>query len=142
MKKNNLNLKKKSNKKNNFYIVKNSSLKKKYWGQIITLFSNKNGACKIINMKKESQSSMEFHIRKKENYYINYGKIDLGIRYGRAKQKTIKLSNKCSFLMLPGTMHMRIARQDTQIIEMSTKDEDNDSIIVHDGKKFKFVETR
>ena len=44
--------------------------------------------------------------------------------------------------MLPGTMHMRMARLDTQIIEMSTKDNDNDSIIVHDGKKFKFVKTR
>ena len=44
--------------------------------------------------------------------------------------------------MLPGTMHMRMAKLDSQIIEMSTKDNDDDSIIVHDGKKFKFVETR
>ena len=134
--------KKKLAKKNKFYIVRNSSIKEKYWGQIITLFSNNNGACKIIFMKNRSQSSMEFHIKKKENYYINYGKIDLGVRYGRAKQKIIKLPKKCSFLMLPGTMHMRMARLDTQIIEMSTKDNDDDSIIVHDGKKFKFVETR
>ena len=129
-------------KKNKFYIVKNSSIREKYWGKIITLFSNDIGACKIIFMKNRTQSSMEFHIKKKENYYINYGKIDLGIRYGRAKQKIIQLPNKCSFLMLPGTMHMRMARLDTQIIEMSTKDNDDDSIIVHDGKKFKFVETR
>ena len=58
------------------------------------------------------------------------------------KQKIIKLTKNCSFLMLPGTMHMRIAKLDTQIIEMSTKDRDDDSIIVHDGKKFKFIETR
>ena len=134
--------KKKLAKKNKFYIVRNSSIREKYWGQIITLFSNSMGACKIIFMKNGSQSSMEFHIRKKENYYINYGKIDLGIRYGRAKQKIIKLTKNCSFLMLPGTMHMRIAELDTQIIEMSTKDRDDDSIIVHDGKKFKFIETR
>jgi len=129
-------------KKNKFYVVKNSSIREKYWGKIITLFSNNIGACKIIFMKNRSQSSMEFHIKKKENYYINYGKIDLGIRYGRAKQKIIKLTKKCSFLMLPGTMHMRMAKLDTQIIEMSTKDNDDDSIIVHDGKKFKFIETK
>ena len=36
--------------------------------------------------------------------------------------------------MLPGTMHMRMAKKDTIIIEMSNKDDDKDSIIVHDGK--------
>ena len=40
--------------------------------------------------------------------------------------------------MLPGTMHMRMAKKDTIIIEMSNKDDDKDSIIVHDGKKYKF----
>ena len=91
--------KKKLAKKNKFYIVRNSSIREKYWWQIITLFSNNNGACKIIFMKNRSQSSMEFHIKKKENYYINYGKIDLGIRYGRAKQKIIQLrgSHRDSF---------------------------------------------
>ena len=60
-------------KKNKFYVVRNSSIREKYWGKIITLFSNNIGACKIIFMKNRSQSSMEFHIKKKENYYINYG---------------------------------------------------------------------
>ena len=40
--------------------------------------------------------------------------------------------------MKPGTIHMRMARQDTKIIEMSNKDSDSDSIIVHDGNKYKF----
>ena len=40
--------------------------------------------------------------------------------------------------MKPGTMHMRMAKANCKIIEMSTKDNDNDSIIVHDGKKYQF----
>ena len=89
-------------------------------------------------MNKNTQSSMEFHIKKKENYFIDYGSIDLGIRYARGLNGLIKLKKNNSFLMKPGTIHMRMARQDTKIIEMSNKDSDSDSIIVHDGNKYKF----
>jgi hypothetical protein len=40
--------------------------------------------------------------------------------------------------MKPGTMHMRMSKSNSKILEMSTKDSDNDSIIVHDGKNYKF----
>ena len=113
---------------------------KKYWGEILTLFSNSKGAAKIINMNKGSQSSMEFHIKKIESYYISKGHIKLGIRFGRAKQKIINLKKNDCFLMKPGTMHMRMANKESQIIELSNKDRDNDSIIVHDGLNFKFKE--
>lgn len=114
----------------------------KYWGDISTLYSNKKGAAKIINMKKGTQSSMEFHINKIESYFISKGFIELGIRYGRAKQKIINLKKNSSFFMKPGTMHMRMAAEDSQIVELSNKDSDNDSIIVHDGLKYKFKELR
>ena len=42
--------------------------------------------------------------------------------------------------MKPGTMHMRMSIKDTFILEMSSKDEDNDSIIVEDGLKYNFHE--
>ncbi len=112
--------------------------KKKYWGDIYDLLQNKNGAIKIINMKKNTQSSMEFHIHKKENYFLESGELDLGIRYSRGLNGIINLKKNNSFLMKPGTMHMRMAKKDCKIIEMSTKDHDNDSIIVHDGKNYKF----
>jgi hypothetical protein len=40
----------------------------------------------------------------------------------------------------PGLMHMRMALEDTVIIELSTTDDDSDSHIVEDGKTYKFVE--
>jgi len=113
-------------------------VKEKYWGKIFDLLQHYKGAIKIIEMKKNTQSSMEFHIEKKENYFLEYGLMDLGIRYSRGLNGIIKLKKNNSFLMKPGTMHMRMAKENCKIIEMSTKDHDNDSIIVHDGKKYKF----
>jgi mannose-6-phosphate isomerase-like protein (cupin superfamily) len=124
---------------NRIYYIKHQNIRK-YWGNILTLLTNKKGAVKIINMKNNTQSSMEFHINKKESYYINSGKLYLGLRYGRAKQKIIKLNKNDIFLMKPGTMHMRMSKNDSNIIEMCTTDSNNDSIIVHDGKKYKFYE--
>ncbi len=118
--------------------LKSYKSKKKYWGSILDLVNNKYGAIKIIHMNKKTQSSMEFHIHKKENYYLDHGILDIGIRHSRALNGLIKLKKNNSFLMKPGTMHMRMAKQDCKIIEMSTKDYDNDSIIVHDGKNYKF----
>ena len=37
-------------------------------------------------------------------------------------------------------MHMRIALEDTVIIEFSTLDDDGDSHIVEDGKTYKHIE--
>ncbi len=114
--------------------------KTKYWGQIITLFNNKkfNLAAKVIFMNKNTQSSLEYHLNKTEAYYIELGMIHLGLRYGRAKQSIIKLSAKSSFFMSRGIMHMRISKKDSMIVEISTFDEDSDSYIVEDGKKFNF----
>ena len=114
----------------------------KYWGNMATLFKNMKGSVKVINMLKDTQSSMEFHINKKESYFICSGKIKLGLRYSRAKQKSLIINKDNSFLMNPGTMHMRMSLKDTFILEMSTKDEDNDSIIVEDGLKYTFNEIR
>ena len=42
-------------------------------------------------MMKNTQSSMEFHIKKEESYFIYEGELDIGLRYARAKQKITKL---------------------------------------------------
>ena len=133
-------LNKNNSKKNIKSIVKPN--KKKYWGYIKNIFNQNNSCAKEIYMKKNTQSSMEFHIKKKESYYIYDGELDIGLRYSRAKQKITKLKKNNVFKMLPGTMHMRMAKKDTTILEMSNHDDDSDSIIVHDGKKFKFMEIK
>ena len=91
-------------------------------------------------MKAGTQSSMEYHITKDEYYYIQYGELKVGMRIGRAKNKSVILKKGDVFHISPGLMHMRIAIKDTMIIEWSTKDDDADSNIVEDGKVYKFIE--
>jgi mannose-6-phosphate isomerase-like protein (cupin superfamily) len=115
---------------------------KKYWGEITTLISTEDYCLKRIFMKKDSQSSLEFHVNKKESYYIESGKLKIGFRIGRAINKS-KIINKGEVIHInPGLMHMRIALEDTVIIEVSTKDSDSDSHLVEDGKKYKFKEDK
>jgi len=114
--------------------------RERYWGNIKTLFANDNITVKIIEMKKGSQSSLEYHVIKDEYYYIYSGKLRLGSRIGRGKNTSILLDEGDVYHIPPGLMHMRIAMEDTVIIEWSNKDDDSDSIIVEDGRNFDFSE--
>ncbi len=84
---------------------------------------------------------MEYHLLKDEKYFIQSGKLKLGMRVGRAKNVSIILEVGDVYHIPPGLMHMRIAIEDTTIIEWSNKDDDTDSNIVEDGKNYKFMET-
>ena len=64
------------------------------------------------------------------------------MRIGRAENKSIILKKGELYHIPPGLMHMRIALEDTTIIEWSNKDTDEDSNIVEDGLKYKFRETK
>ena len=112
----------------------------KYWGQITTVVAEEDFTLKEIFMKGGTQSSMEYHIKKDENYYIQSGKLKVGIRLGRAENKSLVLNKGDVFHIEPGVMHMRIALEDTTIIEWSNRDDDSDSNIVEDGKKYIFKE--
>lgn len=118
------------------------SHKEKYWGHITTLASNDAFAIKTIFMKANTQSSMEYHVNKEEWYYIVSGKIKLGLRLGRAKNISLTLMPGDIVHIPKGLMHMRIALEDTHIIEWSNKDEDSDSHIVEDGKTYIFKESQ
>ena len=114
--------------------------KDKYWGYITSVFADENFTLKKIFMKKGSQSSMEYHCNKDEFYYIFSGKLKVGHRIGRAENTSVTLEENDVYHIPPGLMHMRIALEDTIIIEWSNKDDDSDSHIVEDGKTYKFTE--
>ena len=112
----------------------------KYWGSMVTIFDRLGVSVKRIYMKKNTQSSMEFHIHKRESYYIEKGELKLGLRVGRGENTSVTLQAGEVYHIEPGLTHMRMALQDTVIIELSTTDDDSDSHIVEDGKTYKFVE--
>ena len=91
-------------------------------------------------MRAGTQSSMEYHVKKQEAYYIESGRLKVGTRIGRAKNTSLVLNKGDVFHIPVGFMHMRIALEDTVIIEFSTLDDDADSHIVEDGKIYKHIE--
>jgi mannose-6-phosphate isomerase len=105
----------------------------KYWGNMTTIFEDDVHSVKRIFMRAGSQSSMEFHLKKREMYFIESGELRVGVRIGRAQNKSVILKAGDVFHIDPGLMHMRIAEVDCVIIEVSTKDDDSDSQIVEDG---------
>jgi len=105
----------------------------KYWGWIKTCCATNDFTLKHIFMYKDSQSSLEYHVKKDENYYILSGKLKVGLRIGRAENKEVILNEGDVYHISPGLMHMRFAIEDTHIIEWSNKDDDSDSHIVEDG---------
>jgi mannose-6-phosphate isomerase len=122
-------------------VLKSAPTIEKYWGNITSVYADENFTLKNIFMKARTQSSMEYHVKKDEYYYILSGKLKVGLRIGRAKNTSVILNQGDVFHIKPGLMHMRIALEDTVIIEWSNKDDDLDSNIVEDGKTYIHVES-
>lgn len=122
-------------------IIKTGPILEKYWGTIQNIFANEDFTLKVVFMKASTQSSMEYHIKKNEYYFIKSGLLKLGLRIGRAKNISVILKAGDVYHIPPGLMHMRIALEDTEIIEWSNKDDDLDSNIVEDGKTYTFLES-
>lgn len=123
-------------------IFKPISHLEKYWGSITSICANDNFTLKKIVMKPHTQSSMEYHVHKHEYYYILSGTLKVGLRIGRAQNKSIILNQNDWLEIKPGLMHMRIneSNKDVVIIEWSNKDDDSDSHLVEDGKKYIHVD--
>lgn len=119
---------------------KTTDFRDKYWGSIETIIS-KDYCGKKIFMKKGTQNSLEFHCKKFETYFIHSGSVKVGLRVGRAQNKSIILKKGETFDIIPGLMHMKIADQDCVVMEISTQDEDSDSYLVEDGMKYVHKET-
>ncbi len=121
-------------------VQKPISTLEKYWGSITTIEANDKFVLKHIFMRKGTQSSMEYHVEKEEWYYVLSGKLKVGMRIGRAKNQSVILSAGDTIHIPKGLMHMRMALEDTIIVEWSDKDNDLDSNIVEDGTKYIFEE--
>ena len=63
-----------------------------------------------------------------------------GTRIARARNTSFVLDKGDVFHIPVGFMHMRMALEDTVIIEFSTLDDDGDSHIVEDGKTYKHID--
>ena len=113
--------------------------REKYWGRIESIVSG-DFAGKRIELRNGGQSSLEFHVNKTESYYIQAGRVKVGLRIGRGENKSVVLEQGDRFDIPPGLMHMRIGLEDSIIMEVSTPDSDGDSYLVEDGKTYEHIE--
>ncbi|VVC02135.1 Cupin [uncultured archaeon] len=93
-------------------------------------------------MRKGTQNSLEVHCSKHETYFVHSGKLKVGLRVGRAENRSVALEKGDVFHIPPGLMHMKIATDNCVVIEISTKDDDSDSHLVEDGQKYVHKEAR
>lgn len=114
-------------------------VREKYWGRIETILSDEVAAKRIF-VQKGGQSSLEYHVEKSESYYIHSGLLKVGLRIGRAENRSIIMRAGQSYDVPPGVMHMRMGIEDTVIIEVSTRDSDSDSYLVEDGQTYRHVD--
>jgi len=108
----------------------------KYWGKISVLERLEDGAVwKLIEMNAGTRSSLEYHVRKEEIYFLISGQLDLRLRLGRAEDHTITMNEGEYFRLIPGLMHQRIAVTGVKLLEWASNDDPKDSHIVEDGMK-------
>lgn len=105
-----------------------SSFHSKVWGSEVWITNNSLYCGKILNFKKGHQSSLHFHKIKDETFYLLSGKIDFQL-----KNKIIPLSCGDTIRIKPGVVHRFFAKKDSQIIEVSTKHKNSDSIRIEKG---------
>jgi mannose-6-phosphate isomerase-like protein (cupin superfamily) len=117
-----------------------TDVREKYWGRIETIASAEDIAAKRIFVRKGGQSSLEYHVEKSESYYIHSGLLKVGLRIGRAENRSIVMMAGQSYDVHPGVMHMRIGLEDTVILEVSTRDSDSDSYLVEDGQTYRHID--
>lgn len=112
----------------------------KYWGQEMLIENCSDGSViKRIDMHAGKQSSLEYHVTKRETYYLLYGELEIGLRIGRAENRSLLLFAGESFSIQPGLMHMRIALTDLTIIEWASSNDFSDSHLVQDGTRYRHV---
>lgn len=117
-----------------------TDVREKYWGRIETILSNDEIAAKRIFVQTGGQGSLEYHVEKRETYYVHSGKVKVGLRIGRAENRSIVMTPGESYDVRPGVMHLRVGLEDTVIIEISTPDSDSDSYLVEDGQTYRHID--
>lgn len=110
----------------------------KSWGKEI-IFANEEEYCGkfLVYARKGSMSSMHFHMKKKETWYVQSGRF----RYIRPDKITAEdivqeIEEGDTVTLNPGDVHQLIALEDNcVIVEVSTKDSTSDTYRVRPGDK-------
>lgn len=104
------------------------SVHKKVWGHETWLVNCQKYCGKILHFNAEHQSSLHYHKKKDETFYVLKGS-----GYLQLNKRLEVLLPGVVFRIKPGVIHRFIAYDDLDIIEVSTKHYNSDSIRLQKG---------
>jgi len=96
----------------------------KPWGHEIIYAHTERYAGKILHIRAGERLSLQFHRRKEETIYVLSGSLDFVVEEAGALVTRV-LSSGEAFHIPPGTRHRMIAREDTQVAEVSSPELDD-----------------
>lgn len=106
----------------------------KPWGRELWIAHTDRYALKIIEVKKGTRSSLQYHVKKHEHIYVDAGVMQIEWENERGEMETLVLRPGDVIENKPGRKHRVTPIEDVRIIEVSTPELD-DVVRVEDDYK-------
>lgn len=97
----------------------------KPWGREIWVAHTDKYAFKIIEIKKGTRSSLQYHLRKHEHIYVDSGVLQMEWENEAGGMETLTLRPGQVIENKPGRKHRAIAVEDVRLLEVSTPELDD-----------------
>ncbi len=97
----------------------------KPWGREIWVAHTDKYALKIIEFKKGTRSSLQYHVKKHEHVYLDAGALEMEWENDQGKVETLHLNPGEVIENKPGRKHRVTALENCRIIEVSTPELDD-----------------
>lgn len=97
----------------------------KPWGRELWIAHTEKYALKIIEVKKGTRSSLQYHVKKHEHIYVDAGTLQVEWENEHGAMQTLRLGPGDIVENKPGRKHRVTAIEDTRLIEVSTPELDD-----------------
>lgn len=97
----------------------------KPWGRELWIAHTEQYALKIIEFKKGTRSSLQYHEKKHEHIYVDHGVLEMEWENDEGVMQTLRLEPGDVIENKPGRKHRAIAIEDVRLIEVSTPELDD-----------------
>ncbi len=97
----------------------------KPWGREIWVAHTDRYALKIIEIRKGTRSSLQYHVKKHEHIYVDAGQLQMEWENERGEMEVLVLTAGQLVENKPGRKHRATALEDVRLIEVSTPELDD-----------------
>ena len=97
----------------------------KPWGRELWVAHTDKYALKIIEVKRGTRSSLQYHVQKHEHIYVDKGLLKVDWEDEQGRLQTLELKAGDVIENKPGRKHRVAAIEDVRLIEVSTPELDD-----------------